>query len=94
MNTESTTRHSSDYGGNTSIDKIRILITNREKEILFLIAHENSDKDIAKKLFLSHHTIHSHRKSLMSKLHVSKSTGLVRRGFEIGILQLESNKIL
>ena len=70
----------------TSRFKIRVLLTEREKEIIRLIAFENTDKEIGKKLFLSHHTIHSHRKNIMSKMNVSKSTGLVRRGFELGIL--------
>jgi DNA-binding NarL/FixJ family response regulator len=66
---------------------IRILLTEREMTILHLISHEYSDKQIANELFLSHHTIHTHRKNLMSKLDVTKSTGLVRRGFELGFLE-------
>ena len=68
--------------------KIRILLTKREQTILNLISHEYSDKEIGKKLLLSHHTVHTHRKNLMSKLDVTKSTGLVRRGFELGYLKV------
>ncbi len=68
--------------------KYRILLTERELTILDLISREYSDKDIGKELFLSHHTVHAHRKNLMLKLDVRKSTGLVRRGFEMGLLDL------
>ena len=67
--------------------KILILITKREKEILKLISYEFSDKEIASQLFLSHHTIHSHRRSLMLKFDVKKSVGLIRKGFEMGLLE-------
>jgi len=63
-----------------------VLITKREKQILKLISLEYSDIEIGKQLFLSHHTIHSHRKNLMQKFDVRKSVGLVRRGFEMGLL--------
>ena len=63
-----------------------ILITKREKQILHLISLEFSNKEIADQLCLSHHTVHSHRKSMMQKFQVKKSAGLVRKGFELGIL--------
>ena len=66
--------------------KIRILISKRETQILNLISLEFSDREIGEKLFLSHHTVHSHRKRLMRKFNVRKSVGLVRKGFELGIL--------
>jgi len=66
--------------------KTIVLLTEKEKEILYLIAHEYSDKEIGSMLYLSHHTVHSYRKKLMLKLEVTKSTGLVRRGYELGIL--------
>lgn len=72
----------------SQMPKFRVLLTDREKEIIYLIAHEYNDREIGKKLFLSHHTIHTHRKKLMLKLDVKKSTGLVRRGFELGLLSV------
>jgi len=71
---------------NITSPNAEIAFTDRELLILRLIAHEYSDKEIGGKLFLSHHTIHTYRKKLMLKLKVSKSTGLVRRGFELGLL--------
>ena len=58
----------------------------REKEVLFLIAHEYTIKEIARHLFISHHTAISHRKNLMKKWDVRNTAGLVRKGFELGHL--------
>lgn len=63
-------------------------ISPREKEVLNLIADENSTKMIAKELFISEHTVISHRKNLMTKLNASNTAGLVRRAFETGVLHL------
>jgi len=60
--------------------------TPREREILHLISQELTTKEIASHLYLSTHTIDSHRKKLMEKWKVRNSAGLVRVGFETGIL--------
>ena len=64
-------------------------VTSREKEVLNLIAHEYSSKEIADMLYLSHETINSHRKNIMIKLGVKNTAGLVRVAFEQGLMQLE-----
>ena len=64
------------------------VITKRETEILELIAYELTTKEIANKLYISTHTVISHRKNLMAKLDVKNTAGLVRKGFENGILGL------
>ena len=61
-------------------------ITTREQEILHLIAWEHNSKEIAKELFISEHTVQSHRKNLMYKLDVKNTAGMIRKAFEIGIL--------
>jgi len=63
-------------------------ITKREQEILNLVAYEYSSKEIADKLYISNHTVITHRQNLMLKLKVKNSAGLVRRGFEVGVLHL------
>lgn len=67
-----------------------INLSNRELQVLNLIAHEHTSGEIAKKLFISNHTVRSHRKNLLSKLSVKNIAGLIRRGFELGILSVES----
>jgi len=66
-------------------------ISQREKEVLHLLAYENSSKEIAKELFISEHTVFSHRKNLLSKMQVKNTAGLVRKGFELGLLSLSRN---
>jgi len=61
-------------------------ISHREKEILHLVAHEQTTNEIATQLYISYHTVISHRKRLMEKLDVKNTAGLVRRAFELGIL--------
>lgn len=61
-------------------------ITDREKEILRLIAYEYTAKEIARELFISEHTAITHRKNLLIKLDAQNTAGLVRRGFELGLL--------
>lgn len=52
-------------------------ITQRELEIITLIAEGNSNKEIADKLFLSAHTVNTHRKNIMAKLSVNNTAGVV-----------------
>ncbi|MCS6895888.1 MAG: response regulator transcription factor [Bacteroidia bacterium] len=61
-------------------------LTPREREILELIAQEMTNTQIAEKLGLSPRTVHTHRRSLMQKLGVKNSAGLVRYAIEVGIV--------
>lgn len=63
-----------------------IKITRREKEILQMIAEEMTTQEIANKLFLSHHTIVNHRNSLLQKLSVRNTAGLVKKAVEEGLI--------
>ncbi len=55
-----------------------IHLTRREKEILELICEEYSTNEIADKLFVSKHTVETHRKNLLSKTGVKNVAGLVK----------------
>ncbi len=52
-------------------------ISDRETEIIKLIAEGLSNKEVADKLFLSTHTVTTHRKNIMNKLGVNNTAGLV-----------------
>lgn len=52
-------------------------ISEREVEIIKLIAEGFINKEIADKLFLSTHTVNTHRKNIMNKLGVTNATGIV-----------------
>lgn len=61
-------------------------ISLRETEILSLISHGKTALEIASELFISHHTVISHKKNLLMKLEATNQASLVRRGFELGYL--------
>lgn len=61
-------------------------LTSREIEILRLVSFEYSTNEIATRLYLSHHTVLSHRKNLLLKMEARNTAGLVRKGFENGYL--------
>ncbi len=52
-------------------------VTDREADIIKLIAEGLSNKQIADKLCLSTHTVNTHRKNIMSKLGVNNTAGVV-----------------
>lgn len=62
-------------------------LTEREKEVLILIAQEFTTNEIADKLFISHHTVESHRKNLISKLQVRGVSGLVKYAIQSGLAE-------
>ena len=61
-------------------------LTDREKEILVLIAREYTMLEIAEKLFISQRTVETHRRNLTYKLDVRNTAGLVRYAVEMGLL--------
>jgi DNA-binding CsgD family transcriptional regulator len=61
-------------------------VSTREKEVLKYLAEGHSAKTIAYKLFISEYTVISHRKNLIQKLKVKNSAELIKKGFELNIL--------
>ncbi len=54
------------------------LLTDREREILKLIAQEYSNKQIAEELFISERTVETHRKNIFRKTSTSSLVGLIK----------------
>lgn len=63
------------------------ILTQREKEIIQLIAEENTTDEIAKKLFISKTTIETHRKNIFFKLQVTNVAGLVKKAVYLGVVK-------
>jgi len=63
-------------------------LTNRETEILQLIAEGSSCKEIARRFGLSVHTVHGHKKNAMQKLDLHKQADLIRYALKEGISKL------
>ncbi len=61
-------------------------LTNREREVLLLIAEGLSSKEIATELGVSPRTVETHRASLMDKLGIHKVSGLVRFAIHEGLI--------
>lgn len=64
-----------------------IELTEREIDVLKLIVQEFTTAEIAEKLFISTHTVETHRKNLISKLNVRNVAGLVRYAMENGLVE-------
>ncbi|MBP8240719.1 MAG: response regulator transcription factor [Saprospiraceae bacterium] len=60
-------------------------LTDRETEILRLIAQSFSNREIATKLYLSEFTVQTHRRNLKRKLQAENTADLVRFAIENGI---------
>lgn len=54
------------------------LLTDREREILKLIAKEYTNKDIAEELFISERTVETHRKNIFKKTGTNSLVGLIK----------------
>lgn len=54
-----------------------VSITERELEIITLIAEGYTNNEIAEKLFLSPHTVNTHRKNILQKLGVNNTAAIV-----------------
>jgi len=53
-------------------------ISDREKEVLGLIADGMRSKEIAEKLYISSNTVNNHRRNMINKLHVSNMYIIIR----------------
>jgi DNA-binding NarL/FixJ family response regulator len=61
-------------------------ITQREMEILQLIAMGLTSSEIAKKLFISKNTVETHRKNLLGKLNVKNTAALLKFAYQNGLV--------
>jgi DNA-binding NarL/FixJ family response regulator len=64
-------------------------LTNREKEILQLVAEGFTNEEVAQRLFISRRTVETHRRNLMEKLDLSSQTKLVHYAIRRGLLNPE-----
>ena len=62
---------------NIKTDLIKPLFTDREIEIMKLLADQLTTKEISDKLFIAESTINTHKKHLMSKIGTDNSIGIV-----------------
>jgi DNA-binding NarL/FixJ family response regulator len=61
-------------------------LSDRENQVLQLIAEGRANKQIANDLEISIKTVEKHRQNVMKKLHIHDVAGLVRYAFSEGIV--------
>ncbi|MEO5976588.1 MAG: response regulator transcription factor [Chryseolinea sp.] len=64
----------------------RIKLSAREFEVIVLLCHGLSTKDIAEKLFLSEHTIEGYRKEIIKKTNTKNTNELIHYAVSNGIV--------
>lgn len=62
------------------------VLTEREREILEMIAQENTSDEIAQKLFISKKTVDNHRTNMLHKTNSKTTIGLVKFAIRNGIV--------
>jgi LuxR family maltose regulon positive regulatory protein len=67
------------------------LLTDRELQVLGLLAGELSGPQIARELYVSHNTLRTHTKHIFAKLGVTSRRAAVRAAQERGVLQPRSH---
>ncbi len=65
-------------------------LTSREQEIMRLIVTGYSNKEIAKKLFISPKTVRNHYSNIMNKLVLKNTVELMKYAAKIGLIDVES----
>lgn len=67
--------------------EINKTLSEREKEIIRLICHEFTTKEIAEKLFLSERTIETHKQNIFDKTNSKNSVGLAVYAMRTGLIE-------
>lgn len=70
-----------------ALKQIPYTLTNREVEVLQLVAEGNANKVIADILYISIKTVEKHRQSLMAKLDIHDAASLTRYAIKNGIVE-------
>jgi DNA-binding NarL/FixJ family response regulator len=70
-------------------EPVKQILTDREREILRLIASGLTNRQIAAKLFISIKTVETHRAKIMQKLDVHTTAALVRYAIKTGLLDIK-----
>ena len=73
----------------TEAQKSQELLSERESEILKLVAMGMSNREIAGKLFLSERTIKAHLSNIFNKLNVASRSEAIIQGLKWGLVTLE-----
>ena len=73
-------------------NKAQGLLSQRESEVLRLVALGMGNKDVAEKLFLSQRTVKAHLTSVFNKLNVASRSEAIVKGLQWGLVALEDTE--
>lgn len=62
------------------------VLSSRELEVLQLVAKGLSNREISETLFISEHTVKSHLKNILSKLHLENRVQIAHYAFRQGLI--------
>jgi len=62
------------------------ILSDRQLEILKLVAHGNTSQQIAELLFVSKHTVQWHRKNILAKLKLKSVAEMIQYAYEKGLV--------
>jgi len=68
-------------------------LTNREKEILNLVAKEYNNQEIANKLFISERTVETHRRNIFTKTNTKSIVGLIKYAIRNELISHENENM-
>ena len=74
-------------------NKAQGLLSEREAEVLRLVALGMSNKEVAEELFLSQRTIKAHLTSVFNKLNVASRSEAIVKGLQWGLVTLENTEV-
>jgi len=74
--------------GSRDSTKLESALTSRQREILMLISEGLTEKEIARQLNISVHTVHVHKNNIMDKLDIHTKAGLIKYALKMGLIQL------
>jgi DNA-binding NarL/FixJ family response regulator len=72
--------------------KAQGLLSEREAEVLRLVALGMSNKEVAEELFLSQRTVKAHLTSVFNKLNVASRSEAIVKGLQWGLVTLENTE--
>lgn len=81
-------------GGRKLLRRKSDTLTEREIEVLQLIAEGNANKQTADKLGISIKTVEKHRQAVMNKLHIHDTAGLTRYAIAAGMVETPAHSPL
>jgi two-component system response regulator NreC len=73
-------------GANTAVRSLGTL-TSREREVFLLLAEGRTPSEVARSLFLSPKTVHTHRQHILEKLGLQNTTELIRYALREGLIK-------